>query len=104
MRFCIYAYFKVSVNECLFYKQDISFLPLPSPPGVDNLFVSVFLDWAVVCILLIVQCHLVTAHMKLGRNSQEETLGRAVCIGCKVRWFKAEKRLLYRGSSKLTDI
>lgn len=69
--------------------------------GVDKSFVSVSLDWAVVCIFLIVQCHLVTAYMKLGRNCQGKMLARADCIACEVTGFTAAKRLLYGRLSKL---
>uniref|UniRef100_A0A8C0FTM2 non-specific serine/threonine protein kinase n=1 Tax=Bubo bubo TaxID=30461 RepID=A0A8C0FTM2_BUBBB len=105
MRICIYAYFKVTVNKCLFHKQDnlnyycivVFFFFLL----VINLFVSVFLYLVVVCILLIVQCHLVTSHMKLGRNCQGKTSARSDRVGCKVTWFIPAKRLLYGRSSKM---
>lgn len=95
MGLCIYTYFKASVNECLFHKQDNLIIFFSS-----HWSVSVSVHWAVACIL-IVQCHLVTAHIEVGRNCQGKLVARADLIGCKVRWFTTAKRLLNGRSSKM---
>lgn len=51
--------------------------------------------------LLIVQCHLVTAHMRRWRNGRGRALARAGHTGCKDSGFTAARRLLYGRWSKM---